>query len=53
MSPSFWASAALPKPLGNVWLASQYAGPWHLINEDGFDLASFFGGDPAEAPSCG
>ena len=46
-------SAALPKPLGNVWLASQSTGPWHLINEDGFDLASFFGGDPAKNPPAG
>jgi hypothetical protein len=43
--------ATLPKPLGNVWLVSRAKGAWHLINEDGFDLASFFGGDPAENPN--
>jgi hypothetical protein len=50
-SPAIVGSVALPKPIGNVWLASQNGKPWHLINEDGFDLASFFGGDPADNPN--
>jgi hypothetical protein len=48
--PSLIGSAVLPKPLGSVWLASQNDRPWHLISEDGFDLARFFGGDLAKDP---
>ena len=41
-------SARLAAPLGNVWLVKVEYGGWHLVNEDGFDLAQFLESDSAK-----
>jgi hypothetical protein len=41
-------SARLAEPIGNVWLAAVDGGVWHLINEDGFDLAQLFETDSSK-----
>ena len=38
--------AALPKPLGNIWVIPTNIGEWHILTEDGFYLTHLFQTDP-------
>lgn len=38
-------SALLPAPVKNVWVLASREKGWHLVNEDGFDLARLFESD--------
>ena len=39
-------TAALPKPLGNIWVIPTNFGEWHILTEDGFYLTHLFQTDP-------
>ena len=39
-------TAALPKPLGNIWVLPTNIGEWHILTEDGFYLTHLFQTDP-------
>jgi len=41
-------SAHLDDPIRNVWLVKVKDGTWHLVNEDGFDVAQFLESDAAK-----
>jgi hypothetical protein len=39
-------TAALPKPLGNIWVIPTNLGEWHILTEDGFYLTHLFQSNP-------
>ena len=39
-------AAALPKPLGNIWVITTDFGEWHILTEDGFYLTHLFQPNP-------
>ena len=39
-------AAALPKPLGNIWVITTDFGEWHILTEDGFYLTRLFQPNP-------
>ena len=39
-------AAALPKPLGNIWVIATNFGEWHILTEDGFYLTHLFQPNP-------
>ena len=41
-------AAALPKPLGNIWVITTDFGEWHILTEDGFYLTRLFQPNPLE-----
>jgi len=38
--------AALPSPVGNIWVITSNVGEWHILTADGFYLTRLFQGDP-------
>ena len=39
-------TAALPKPIGNVWVIATNFGEWHILTEEGFYLTHLFEPNP-------
>ena len=39
-------TAALPKPLGNIWVIATNLGEWHILTEEGFYLTHLFQSNP-------
>jgi hypothetical protein len=39
-------TAALPAPLGDIWVLNGNCGEWYMFNGDGFFVAQLFQGDP-------
>lgn len=43
--PWLFGRALLPAPIRNAWVVASQQQQWHIVTEDGFDLAQFFEGD--------
>ena len=39
-------TAALPKPIGNIWVIATNFGEWHILTEEGFYLTHLFEPNP-------